>query len=149
MLETLEQRPTRREVLPYNGIRANAQPLCPEFWGPAARAAADTQFGASHGAEPVDRSALDLASPSSLNRASAVQTWAMASCPGLARLSLRFHSVRPGKRHSSSMRRDLYLLQYFTCWQCAQSVVVFDILLPTYSQSLHVIDEWLFLCDRD
>src|SRR5450759_2726417 len=32
MLETIKQRPTRREVLPYNGIRANTQPLCPEFW---------------------------------------------------------------------------------------------------------------------
>jgi hypothetical protein len=32
MLDTIEQRPTRREVLPYNGIRANTQPLCPEFW---------------------------------------------------------------------------------------------------------------------
>jgi hypothetical protein len=32
MIETIEQRPTRREVLPYNGIRANTQPLCPEFW---------------------------------------------------------------------------------------------------------------------
>ena len=34
MFETIEQRPTRREVLPYNGIRANAPPLCPEFWSP-------------------------------------------------------------------------------------------------------------------
>src|SRR5664280_111007 len=32
MNERIEQRPTRREVLPYNGIRANTQPLCPEFW---------------------------------------------------------------------------------------------------------------------
>jgi multiple sugar transport system substrate-binding protein len=32
MNEKIEQRPTRREVLPYNGIRANNQPLCPEFW---------------------------------------------------------------------------------------------------------------------
>ena len=32
MSERIEQRPTRREVLPYNGIRANTQPLCPEFW---------------------------------------------------------------------------------------------------------------------
>jgi len=32
MNEMIEQRPTRREVLPYNGIRANTQPLCPEFW---------------------------------------------------------------------------------------------------------------------
>jgi transposase InsO family protein len=32
MNERIEQRPTRREVLPYNGIRANNQPLCPEFW---------------------------------------------------------------------------------------------------------------------
>jgi len=32
MMETTEQRPTRRKVQPYNGIRANTQPLCPEFW---------------------------------------------------------------------------------------------------------------------
>jgi len=32
MNEMIEQRPTRREVLPYNGIRVNTQPLCPEFW---------------------------------------------------------------------------------------------------------------------
>jgi DNA-binding NarL/FixJ family response regulator len=32
MNERIEQRPRRREVLPYNGIRANNQPLCPEFW---------------------------------------------------------------------------------------------------------------------
>jgi hypothetical protein len=32
MNEMIEQRPTRREVLPYNAIRANTQPLCPEFW---------------------------------------------------------------------------------------------------------------------
>ena len=31
MFETIEQLPTRLEVLPYNGIRANTQPLCPEF----------------------------------------------------------------------------------------------------------------------
>jgi hypothetical protein len=35
MNEMIEQRPTRREVLPYNGIRANTQPLCPEFWNQA------------------------------------------------------------------------------------------------------------------
>jgi integrase/recombinase XerD len=28
----IEQRPTRREVLPYNEIRPNTKPLCPEFW---------------------------------------------------------------------------------------------------------------------
>ena len=32
MTETTEQRPTRRKVQPYNGIRTNTQPLCPEFW---------------------------------------------------------------------------------------------------------------------
>jgi hypothetical protein len=32
MAETIEQGPTRREVLPYKGIRALTQPLCPEFW---------------------------------------------------------------------------------------------------------------------
>ena len=32
MYEMIEQRPTRREVLHYNGIRVNTQPLCPEFW---------------------------------------------------------------------------------------------------------------------
>src|SRR5665647_3983944 len=39
MNEMIEQRPTRREVLPYNGIRVNTQPLCPEFWTRQARTA--------------------------------------------------------------------------------------------------------------
>src|ERR1035438_8553720 len=34
MNERIEQRPTRREVLPYNGIQANNQLLCPEFLNP-------------------------------------------------------------------------------------------------------------------
>ena len=44
MAETIEQGPTRREVLPYKGIRALTQPLCPEFWdqeGERKRIAAD------------------------------------------------------------------------------------------------------------
>jgi hypothetical protein len=37
MTETTEQRPTRRKVQPYNGIRTITQPLCPEFWTPRPR----------------------------------------------------------------------------------------------------------------
>src|SRR5664280_2603543 len=37
MTETTEQRPRRRKVQPYNGIRTKTQPLCPEFWIPNAR----------------------------------------------------------------------------------------------------------------
>jgi hypothetical protein len=61
MNEMIEQRPTRREVLPYNGIRANTQPLCPEFWDQLEATDAAIASGAPEFANiPTDRPRVGL-----------------------------------------------------------------------------------------